>query len=62
MQQFPVVLYGSKYWKGLLEWFNGPVLHEGCIDLKDLDIIKVADSPQEVVRIIKKFYAKKKAK
>jgi len=62
MQQFPVVLYSSKYWNGLLDWLKGPVLHEGCIDLKDLDIIKVADSPQEVVKIIKKFYAKKKGK
>jgi len=60
MDQFPVILYGSKYWKGLLDWFKGPVLHEGCIDIKDLDIIQTADSPEEVVKIIKKFYSKKK--
>ena len=60
MQQFPVILYGSKYWKGLLDWFKGPVLSEGCIDPKDLNIIQTADSPQDVVKIIKKFYAKKK--
>jgi uncharacterized protein (TIGR00730 family) len=60
MQQFPVILYGSKYWKGLLDWFKGPVLHEGCIDPKDLDIIELADNPEEVVKIIKKFYARKK--
>ena len=62
MDQFPVILFGSKYWKGLLDWFNGPVLHEGCIDPKDLDIIQTVDSPEEVVKIIKKFYSKKKAK
>jgi uncharacterized protein (TIGR00730 family) len=62
MQQFPVILYSSKYWKGLLDWFNGPVLHEGCIDLKDLGIIQTADSPQDVIKIIKKFYSKKKEK
>ena len=62
MAQFPVILFGSKYWKGLLDWLKGPVLHEDCIDLKDLDIIQTADKPEEVVKIIKKFYARKKGK
>ena len=62
MDQFPVILYGRKYWKGLIDWFKGPMLHEGCIDIKDLDIIQTADSPEDVVKIIKKFYGKKKAK
>ena len=60
MEQFPVILYGSQYWKGLLDWFAGAVLHQGCIDAKDLKIISVADKPQEVVQIIKKFYGKKR--
>ena len=60
MDQFPVVLYGSKYWKGLLDWFKSSVLAENCIDRKDLDIIQIADKPEDVVKIIKKFYSKKK--
>ena len=60
MQQFPVILYGSKYWKGLLDWFKGAVLKEDCIDPQDLDIIQTADKPEDVVKIIKAFYAKKK--
>lgn len=59
MDKFPVVLFGSKYWKGLLDWFKDSVLKEGCIDANDLDIIQLADTPQEVAGIIKKFYAKK---
>jgi uncharacterized protein (TIGR00730 family) len=62
MDQFPVILYGSKYWEGLLEWIKGTVLKEDCIDAKDLDIIQTADKPEEVVKIIKQFYAKKKKK
>jgi uncharacterized protein (TIGR00730 family) len=62
MEKFPVILYGSQYWKGLLEWLRGPVLHEGCIDLKDLDIMQTADRPEDVVKLIKDFYGKKKAK
>ena len=60
MKPFPVILYGSDYWRGLLDWFAGKVLHENCIEAKDLDIIQTADAPEEVIKIIKKFYAKKK--
>jgi hypothetical protein len=62
MDKFPVILFGSKYWKGLLDWLKDSVLKEGCIDPTDLDIIQIADKPEDVVKIIKKFYAKKKAK
>ena len=62
MEKFPVILFGSKYWKGLLDWFKNSVLVEGCIDPHDLDIIQVVDTPEDVVKAIKKFYAKKKAK
>ena len=60
MKQFPIILYGSSYWKGLLDWFGSTMLDEGCIDAKDLDIMQTADTPQEVVQIIKKFYKGKK--
>ncbi len=60
MQKFPVILYGTDYWKGLLDWFAGPMLHEGCIDAKDLEMIQLVDKPEDVIKIIKKFYAKKK--
>ncbi len=60
MEKFPVVLFGSKYWKGLLDWLKETVLKEGCVDAGDLGIIKLADKPEDVVRIIKQFYAKKK--
>jgi uncharacterized protein (TIGR00730 family) len=62
MEQFPIILYGSKYWKGLLDWFKDTVLKEDCIGPKDLDIIQTADNPEDVVKIIKKFYARKKKK
>jgi len=62
MEPFPVILYGSEYWQGLLDWFNGKVLHEDCIEAKDLDIIQVVDKPEDVIKIIRKFYAKPKKK
>jgi uncharacterized protein (TIGR00730 family) len=60
MDKFPVILYGSKYWKGLVDFFGGAMLHEGCIDAKDLELFQVVDTPEDVIKIIKKFYSKKK--
>jgi uncharacterized protein (TIGR00730 family) len=56
--KFPVILLGKDYWKGLLDWLKNTVLASGNISKEDLDIFTVVDEPPEVVRIIKKFYAK----
>lgn len=56
--EFPVVLFGSEYWKGMLHWLADTVLKNGNITKKDLNIFTVVDSPKEVVSVIKKFYAK----
>jgi len=56
MESFPVIVFGSKYWKGLLEWMEKTVLKEGCIDKEDLDIFQVVDTPADVVKVVKKFY------
>jgi hypothetical protein len=49
---FPVVLFGSQYWGGLIEWLRGTVLPEGKISERDLDLLHVTDDVDEVVRII----------
>lgn len=46
---FPVVLYGSDYWSGLLDWMGKSVLTTGCISKEDLDIIKVVDRPEDAL-------------
>ena len=60
MERFPVVLFGSRYWKGMLEWLKDTVLAEDCIEAQDLDLFRVVDRPQDVIRYIKEFYKKKK--
>ena len=60
MERFPVILFGSEYWKGLLHWFEHTVHHEDCIAKEDLDIFTVVDKPEDVVAFIKKFYKKRK--
>jgi len=56
--KFPVVLFGSEYWKGMLDWLRGTVLKNGSISKEELNIFTVVDNPKEVVRVINKFYQK----
>lgn len=49
----PLVLFGTEYWGGLVEWIKARMLEENNISVEDLDIIKMTDDPQEVVRIVK---------
>ncbi|MBO0803337.1 MAG: TIGR00730 family Rossman fold protein [Nocardiopsaceae bacterium] len=55
--RFPIVLVGSGYWGGLLDWIKGRVLAEGKVYPGELDLITVADTPEEVTAIIKKAHA-----
>lgn len=60
MGRFPVILYGSKFWGGLITWFKKSVLAEKNISPEDMDIFQVVDTPEDVINAIKKFYSKKK--
>jgi hypothetical protein len=53
VQHFPVVLFGSEYWRGLLEWLRRPVLAEGKVAAGDLRLFHVCDDPADVVPLIK---------
>lgn len=50
---FPVILFGSDYWRGLLDWLRNTMLVEGKISAPDLGLITVSDSPQEVYDLIR---------
>jgi uncharacterized protein (TIGR00730 family) len=52
IRNFPVVLFGSAYWDGLLGWIRDFALKEGKVTEKDLKLLHVTDSPAEVVQII----------
>jgi uncharacterized protein (TIGR00730 family) len=51
--KFPIVLVGSSYWSGLLSWIRNTVVGEGKVSAVDLDLLSIADEPDEVVRIIR---------
>jgi len=54
IKPFPVILVGSQYWKGLLDWIKAVVMKEGKISPGDLDILQLVDDPEEIVKTIKK--------
>jgi uncharacterized protein (TIGR00730 family) len=51
---FPVVLVGTAYWGGLVEWIRGSMLAEGKIAAADLDLLHLTDDPDEAVAIMGK--------
>ena len=58
MERFPVVLFGSYYWNGLMDWLRNTVLKEGNINSEDMTIFRVVDTPEEVMQEINSFYGK----
>lgn len=59
IDKFPIILVGSKFWTGLVDWFKQTLLDEfKNISPEDLDIFKVVDTSEEVLDIIEKFYLK----
>lgn len=55
IKSFPLILMGSDYWQGLLDWLKNTMLQEGKISPADLDLIQVVDDPEEAVKLIKKY-------
>ncbi|HQG65718.1 MAG TPA: TIGR00730 family Rossman fold protein [Smithella sp.] len=52
---FPVILMGSEYWQGLINWLKNKMLKEDKILPADLELIQVVDEPEDVVKLIKKY-------
>jgi uncharacterized protein (TIGR00730 family) len=52
IQDFPIVLFGEKYWRGLLDWIAETMVPCGTISPLDFDLIHLTDDADEVVKII----------
>jgi hypothetical protein len=55
IKAFPVILMGSEYWKGLIDWLKKTVLRNNKISATDLDLFQVIDDPEEAVKYIQKY-------
>jgi uncharacterized protein (TIGR00730 family) len=52
VQHFPVVLFGSEYWRGLIDWLRSQPLEEGKLWPEDLELFEMSDTAPEVVTFI----------
>src|SRR5437868_3503379 len=52
VSHFPVILYGSKYWEGLLNWIRVTMLEEEKVSEDDVALLRISDDPQEICDIV----------
>ncbi|MDY6825034.1 MAG: TIGR00730 family Rossman fold protein [Thermodesulfobacteriota bacterium] len=52
IKPLPVVLVGTDYWSGLVDWIKSPLLENQMISPEDLDIFQVMDEPEEIVKYV----------
>lgn len=52
IDDFPIILYGSEYWKGLLEWIKNTLCPARTIDESEINLLKLADEPLEAARLV----------
>ncbi len=58
IRPFPVLLYGSDYWNGFLDWLRNCTLDKGFISEEDLHLLRVCDDTDEIVDAVNKWYRK----
>ena len=56
--RFPIVLMGSEYWNGMLDFIRNKMVAEKNIGAEDLDLFTLVDTPEEAVKHIEDFYKK----
>jgi uncharacterized protein (TIGR00730 family) len=55
----PIILVGSRFWGGLVEWLKATLIGEGMISPEDIDLIRILDTPEDVVDAIFSHYEKR---
>ena len=55
-RKIPIVLVGSKFWDGLIDWFKDTLVTEGMVSEDDMDLFSLVDSADEVSKVIFDFY------
>ncbi len=56
IESFPIILVGSEFWQGLIDWIRSTVLAMGNVNPEDLDLFTLVDTEDEVVEILDAFY------
>ncbi|MFI5293481.1 MAG: TIGR00730 family Rossman fold protein [Thermodesulfovibrionales bacterium] len=56
IQSFPIILYGSEHWKGLIDWMKNTLVRNGTIAREDFSLFSLVDTPEEVRFLINEHY------
>ena len=56
IQAFPIILYGTEYWKGLLDWMRNTLVTNGTINKEDFALFSLVDTPKDVRFLINEHY------
>jgi uncharacterized protein (TIGR00730 family) len=56
VSHFPIILYDSKYWSGLVNWMRDTMLASSKIAPQDLDLLHISDDPEEICQIVTRAY------
>ncbi len=57
IKEFPVVLVGKEYWKGLVDWMKKSMIRKDRIDSEDLNVFTIVDTAGEVLEVVENFYS-----
>jgi uncharacterized protein (TIGR00730 family) len=60
IKPFPVILYDSQYWKGLLDWLRSTSLTLGYLSEEDVALLRVCDTPDAVIEAVQSWYIRQK--
>jgi uncharacterized protein (TIGR00730 family) len=58
IKPFPIILFDSQYWRGLLDWLRNTSLALGYLSEEDVDLLRVCDTPEAVVDAVQTWYIK----
>ncbi len=62
IRDFPVILMGSAYWGGLIDWIRGSLLSRAVIVPGDVDLLRVTDDPAEAFQIINAYVTERRGR
>lgn len=60
IKPFPIILFSSDYWDGLLDWLRETVLARGAISEEDFELLRVFDTPADVVKAVNQWHRERK--
>jgi uncharacterized protein (TIGR00730 family) len=62
VQDFPVILMGTEYWTGMIDWIRATLLKEAAINAADVDLLRLTDDPAEACEIINAYVGERRTR